>query len=278
MIKKAFEGIIQNAEQNAAWNEGDYIGDDGLVYCGKCRTRKQYRLTLPWTGEERAVPTPCQCRLAEIEKEELRAKRIEWEKKIDLMRRDGITDDEYLKWTFDKDDGAHPKITEVAKKYCNEWSMMRERNIGILFYGGVGTGKTFMAAAIANELLSQGVRVLMASSINLIGGITAYSDNITDKVMNVDLLVMDDLGAERGTPMALENLYKIIDTRYRSGKPMVVTTNISLEHLKNPPDINYKRAYDRVLEMCVPVQVAGESRRAKLGKDKRDEMAKLLGF
>ena len=75
----------------------------------------------------------------------------------------------------------------------------------------------------------------------------------------VPLLILDDFGMERGTEYGLEQIYAVIDGRYRSGKPLIATTNLTLQELKNPQDTAHARIYDRLLEMCVPVQFKGES-------------------
>ena len=60
-----------------------------------------------------------------------------------------------------------------------------------------------------------------------------------------DLLIIDDLGVERSTEYAMEQMFFIIDSRYRSRRPMIITTNLKLAELKNPPDLAHARIYDR---------------------------------
>ena len=63
-----------------------------------------------------------------------------------------------------------------------------------------------------------------------------------------DLLIIDDLGVERSTEYAMEQMFFVIDSRYRSRRPMIITTNLKLSELKNPPDLAHARIYDRILE------------------------------
>ena len=65
------------------------------------------------------------------------------------------------------------------------------------------------------------------------------------------LLILDDFGMERGTEYGLEQVFNVIDSRYRSGKPLIVTTNLTLDDLHNPEDTAHSRIYDRLLSMCV---------------------------
>ena len=90
-------------------------------------------------------------------------------------------------------------------------------------------------------------------------------------VSEPDLLVLDDLGAERSTEYAIEQLYAIVDQRYRSGKPLIVTTNMTLEQLKNGPELGRRRIYERVLEMCpYRCQFTGPNRRTKMEEDEKN--------
>ncbi len=69
------------------------------------------------------------------------------------------------------------------------------------------------------------------------------------------LLIIDDLGIERNSDFALEQVFNVIDSRYRSKKPLIITTNLTLSELNNAADIAHKRIYDRILERCIPVRI-----------------------
>lgn len=81
---------------------------------------------------------------------------------------------------------------------------------------------------------------------------------------------------ERGTEYGLEQLFNVIDSRYRTRKPLIVTTNLTLNELKNTTDLSYKRIYDRVLEMCMPVQIEGVSIRDHERKDKMNSFKEIM--
>lgn len=76
-----------------------------------------------------------------------------------------------------------------------------------------------------------------------------------DSFNKYSLLIIDDLGIERNSEFALEQIYNIIDSRYRSKKPLIVTTNLTLNELKNPSDLARQRIYDRILERGVPLKI-----------------------
>lgn len=93
-----------------------------------------------------------------------------------------------------------------------------------------------------------------------------------DCLMRCSLLIIDDLGVERNTEYAVENVFNVIDRRYRSEKPLIITTNLKLDTLLDEKTIDKKRIYDRILEMCVPVRLIGTSKR----KENADDKMKLL--
>ena len=91
-----------------------------------------------------------------------------------------------------------------------------------------------------------------------------------------DLLILDDLGAERNTEYAVETVYNVIDSRYRVGKPVIVTTNLTLEEMQNSTDIKCHRIYDRIFEVCYPLRFEGKSMRGKEATGRFNEMKVLL--
>lgn len=259
---------VANAKNNPK-QEGDYT-EDGLLYCGKCHTKKQCRVE--YGGRVKIVSCLCKCKEEERDREEEERKKQEQLERIRQKRLSGIHDANIRGWTFDKDDGKAPDVMDKAKKYYSNWSKMYEDNIGLLLFGDVGTGKTFFAACIANALIDDGVPVMMTNFSKIINALSGF--NIEDKnayinsFNNYKLLIIDDLGVERQSDFAMEQVYNIIDNRYKNGQPVIVTTNISIEDIKNPADIKYKRIYDRILEMTIPIKVSGQSRRELLHKEK----------
>lgn len=278
-------GMIQKSLQNE--EPGDYYGEDGFLYCGKCHTRKQHEITLPADGDgtERKVRVgiACKCQAAVLEAEERERERKDFEQRMEALRRDGITDPTYLRYTFAQDDRRNPDVTDVCLRYVQNWKEMKAENIGILFYGDVGTGKSFLACAIANALLGRLVSVSVTNFPRLLNAIQGTFDEERqrriDSLQRYSLLVIDDLGVERDTAFSVEQVYNVIDTRARSGKPVIITTNLSMKDLQNPPSLAYKRIYDRVLEMCpIRLKMVGESRRAGNANERRDLARRLLGL
>ena len=74
----------------------------------------------------------------------------------------------------------------------------------------------------------------------------------------------------------IETIYTVIDERYKSGKPFVITTNIQLDILKKPQDVEHARIYDRIMERCMPVYFGGRNYRSELGQENRAVAKKVL--
>ena len=157
---------------------------------------------------------------------------------------------------------------------------MRAKSIGLLLWGDVGTGKSFFAGCIANALLEQGIPVLMTNFSRILNSLSGmYSDEknqFIDSLNRYSLLIIDDLGIERSTEFALEQVFNIIDSRYRSKLPLIVTTNMTLDELKHPQDLARSRIYDRVLERCVPLKINNQNIRQKNAAENIKKARRIL--
>lgn len=260
--------------------EGDYHNEDGLLMCGNCHTPKECVLHKS-DGTTRTVRCACECSVARNAKEAEEKRKRDRLQYLDSMRRTGFPDAEMRKWTFTESDHADPKTENVARKYAANFNAMREKGIGLLLCGTVGTGKSFLAASIANALIDQGTPCLMTNFSRIIsrisekfGGDQKYLDDLN----RFDLLIIDDLGAERDTEFTWEKVMDVIDARYRAGLPLIITTNLSMRQLSDQSDIRRQRVYSRLREMCVFLEVQGADRRGKKMQDKMADAKSLLGL
>jgi len=277
-----FEQAMKNTIELSLQNKqaGDYIDTDGFLMCGKCHTRKQKDMPMPaeffGTDNIRRVGILCKCGIERLETERREEERRAF---LDYLRRDGITDVAYLKSTFAKDDGRDAIAAGACRRYVDQWEQMRHDNIGILFYGGIGTGKSFLACCIANALLERMVSACVTSFPRILNAMQAADDRqaMLNKLQRYALLVIDDLGAERETSYSTEQIFNVIDARSRSGKPLIVTTNFSIADMEGAQDMAYRRIYDRVLEMCpVRIKLTGGSRRASNAAARQETAGKIL--
>ena len=76
--------------------------------------------------------------------------------------------------------------------------------------------------------------------------------------------------------VGLEQVYSVIDSRYRSRRPLIVTTNLTLQQIQNPPDTADTRIYDRLLEMCAPVRFTGSNFRRETAQAKLERLKNLM--
>ena len=278
-MKNEIEAMITDITATTAEAE-DYTGEDGLLYCGKCHTPKEAyfsKETAQWLGHDRH-PAECDCQRAAREKREAAESRQKHLEKVEDLKRRGFTDPAMRNWTFEHDNGRNPQMKH-AHRYVDKWAEVRTKNIGLLLWGGVGTGKSFFAGCIANALMEQEVSVRMtnfASILNDLSNSFSGRNDMVDRLCSYPLLIIDDFGIERGTEYALEQVYNIIDARYRSKKPLIVTTNLTLTDLKNPQDVAHARIYDRLRSMCSPICFAGENLRQQAAAQKTANMRALM--
>jgi len=212
------------------------------------------------------------------EKQEAEEKARLHHENVRRLKLQGFTDWAMQNWTFENDNRQNPQM-QLAQRYVDHWPEMREKNVGLLLWGGVGTGKSFMVGCIANALMEQEIAVCMTNFARIMNELNnAFSgrNEVMDSLCGYPLLGIDDFGMGRGTEDALEQIYNIIDSRYRSHKPLIVTTNLTLTELKNPQDTTHARIYDRLLELCTPIACTGPSMRKNIGQGKLDFLKTLL--
>jgi len=272
---------IREQEEVNPEKPGDYIDDTGLLVCGVCGQRKQYRTILPFSDIEITVPVICYCKEKEL-KDEMDKKQYEEKlRRIEEIREASLIPGELKNAKFSEYicRAENKRAYTVANNYVDNWETVKASGEGIIFYGGVGTGKSYTAACIANALMEQEVAVLMTSFVKILQALRQDGTNeeaYGKAIESVDLLIIDDLGAERDTAYAQEKVYNVIDSRLRTGKPMILTTNLTAQELKNPDGIGYERIYDRVMKACYPVEIAGKSMRRQEAGRRFESMRSIL--
>lgn len=253
----------------------DFVREDGLLICGKCGEPKEMYLDVLFFPEPRKVGIMCRCDREETDKAEKRQAEEAHRNRIENLRKDGISKAMYQDCRFEKCDNAGSAEYKAAIEFAERFWDHKGKRDGLMFYGGVGTGKTFLAACIANELIDHGYIVVMNTIQDLAAEMQDdYGKNreyVLGMVRDCDLLILDDLGVERDTGYMAEQVNMIVNERYNANAPLIVTTNLSPKFMRDSEDDPKHRSYDRLFEMCKLVKMDGRSRRLEIGRERARE-------
>ena len=253
---------------------------DGHVYCRRCKEKIDSD-PLNCLGNKKILfRRQCKC---DREEDSLRKAK----EKVDHIRRLReecfITSRNLINCTFDRVIAPDRQEVIIAKNFVKNLKELSKDNNGLIFHGNVGTGKTYLAACIANKIIEDyQIRVKMRNIPQIIndiekGGFDIDKNDYYRKLSSVSLLILDDFGIERNTEYVNEMVYQIINTRYESKKPTIISTNIPLGLImEGSNDIDKERIYSRLREMCIPVKIAGKDIRTELGRKKLRETRDLL--
>jgi DNA replication protein DnaC len=161
-----------------------------------------------------------------------------------------------------------PAIVTATRRFAADIDRQLDAGRGLWFMGPVGTGKTTLAMLVSKAALSAGRSVAIYSLPRLLNEIrdTHRADrphvNLLDRLTAVDLLHIDDIGAERTTDWVLEELYSIVNARYEDQRSMIITTNI-LDREALCQQIT-PRTVSRLTEMCDELPLLGHDHRMDL--------------
>ncbi len=222
--------------------------------------------------KNKILPT-CEC---VVEREEVKIREAQnFAKKREIEKLFSISNlgERFSKSTFESflDRNGSETAYKVAVKYVKtfkEWN-----GESLLLWGEPGNGKTHLAAAIVNELSKKGYIVVFQSVPELLQRIrsTFNSENkenetqIMRALLECNLLILDDIGAEKTTEWVEEKLFNIIDGRYRKELPTLYTSNLEPKELKNQVG---KRSYDRMVETSLTVKNEAASYRREIAKQR----------
>ena len=287
-FERVFAQIVQTQKNAQTHTDTDYE-KDGFAHCGKCHEPKEFVLKMPegFLRPERIAPRLCRCEREAYEQEQAAFKRQQEMAALERIRSASLMDSGLKAATFEA--FTQTKNNQRAFTLCKNYAatfedVMEPASQGMLFYGEPGTGKTYAAACIANELMQKHVTVMLTSTVKLLriayeGGERWF--HTLAGLIKARLVIIDDLGAERGTDTAMEHIYGAIDDRYRAKKPVIYTTNLqpqaikAIERSKDPRDMQGRRIFDRVLETCYPVEFIGDAWRKDEASKRYSAMREL---
>jgi len=205
--------------------------------------------------ETSRVATPCRCRPQQVERRRARSL-------------SAVIPRKYRGVSFDRPpvtDLPAPQV-QVVRRFVRDIDANLDDGRGLWFYGTVGTGKTTLAMLVSRAALDAGRSVAIYSLPRLLAEIRATFEadsegsyvDFLDRLTAVDLLHIDDVGAERTSEWVLEQLYAIVNARYEDERSVVITTNLERDELVEQIR---ERTVSRLEEMCTLVPLYGEDAR-----------------
>lgn len=264
---------------NISTDEGSfYIGDDGLKHCSICNDPLEAKIHWPWGNTTESCM--CKC-MSDAYKADMAALKTE-ATGLQIMRYTDINrrlNPSISDMTFEKDNGSQPKLS-FCREYAKNFEDKMKRGSGLILLGSCGTGKTFGAGCILNSVLAQGHRALMISIEKIAeqaeeAGFEGKGEYFDD-LMNIPLLILDDLGTARETEYMMEITNRVISDRDKSMKPLIVTTNISYEDIKNPRSDDWARIWSRINARAIPINFSGTDKRSESAAKLRDETRRQI--
>jgi DNA replication protein DnaC len=259
-------------------NDDEFLGADGLPYCKRCRGARG-----EWY-DGRLFRYKCNCQSLECERLEREERaRI----RIDELRKESNLAAGYEKCRFADKHITKENAEKVArcKRYCAAAGQMLQGGYGVYIYGAPGTGKTFLAACMANELIDGLHSVFVTGFAEIERELRAAfgqaaQREFVEKALRAEFLFLDDLGAEElkkeENSWAQAVVYDVINRRYASGKPIVCTGNYSLAEMAGK-QIYPERTTGRLSELCpLVIELNGVDERKLATKRRKGRMNEWL--
>lgn len=265
-MKEFIENSIKNSKKNVNIENTFYCELDGFLYCNTCKKSKQTKINI---GSQTHI-VPCLCECEEIERE--RRKNIE--KTRELIAR---IPKEYQNIRYENILNPNKIINEYITNFTQ---IFKPDGKGLFLQGDKGVGKTYCCCAIINELALQNQKIFAIPFVKLIRIFSSFNnyeeqESITNKIKHADLIFLDDFGSTRDSDFTTEKINEIIDLIYSNKTPLLLTTNLSREHLKRNRQEDVGRAYDRIIELTLPVTLENDSFRLQKAMMDREKYAKF---
>lgn len=206
------------------------------------------------------MPMMCEC---EANKSKEENERFRHRNRVRELTNICFYPNDFSKKTFANDDVGNEELTLIAKKYVEEFEQHRQNGKGLLLFGECDVGKSYISACIANALIEKEIPVRMTNFANISSAIEGWGSRkeYIDHLLTFQVLIIDDLNAERDSAYMHEIVYQVINTWTSANKPLIVTTNLTREQLLKPKQVTYARIYTRLFEKCIPYEVKGQHRR-----------------
>lgn len=232
-------------------------------------------------GVIKKVQPVCECKKTELLEETKRMQKAKEDNELKALFSISNLGDKYLDTSFRDFEirQGMDKVFKICEHYANNFKEFGYESL--LLWGDTGNGKTMLAAAVHNKLQQDGITVVFISMPDLLAKIKNTfnrSNNETEEqvmkgLMLCDLLIIDDLGAEKVNDWVEETVFRIIDGRVKRQKPILATSNLNIDQLK---DKLGKRVTDRLTEVTQPLENKASSFRLEIAKKRKSRFVELL--
>ena len=225
----------------------------------------------------------CSCKIKEKEEKKRIEENREKQDRLERLFKNSLMDSKFRKETFKKWDRSKGSRTyyDIGIKYCKNFKEIRTEGLGMMLQGRPGNGKTYLSNCIANYLLDTFTPVISISINNLLDRIRQTYNKwgqegeteLIKSITKADLIILDDLGTENPTDWAISKVYSIIDAIYRAKKCLIVSTNYTLQQLREQYG---ERTISRLEEMCTTITIRDKSFRESMAEDNKEKLRRLL--
>ncbi len=271
-MNEFIDPVLEANAQNIGYREGHDFRQGNFYICGHCGQPREYLVPSFMKNPQGAglvhtepnYPVWVRCGCMEWERERLEA--LQRKQDSERMRQDVFRHDrELIGQTFERDDSPNTEQSRICRGFAAEFDVANSP--WLLLYGDCGRGKTYLAASIANKLIDDGHSVFFGTidDFEELNGYDTRSE-LFAKIRGCDLLIVDDLKAERKSDYESAFVFRVIDTRLKSGRPCVITTNMTVDDLKGGGSLSQRRITSRMTERALPVLIEGKDRRSERGR------------
>lgn len=283
-LKKEFaDGIIQ-------LQEDEYLGDDGLPYCKKCKTARFFSI------DDGAFASKCACKCQEEEnaRQKEAAERQRRMNEFNERKKLSLLGKRYQNLMFSNATitASNKEAYTKCRNYVAKSKEVFENNIGLYIYGDNSSGKTFLTACMCNELVWKGYRCIYTNLASILNEIrSSYDGNgmgecaLLFNLRSYDFAFIDDIGKEflgreysaGSAKWAEEKFFEVINERYNAQKPTIFSSNYSIGELHKTLNLD-KAIVERINEMATRIiKLEGDDFR-KAGREAKSDIAKGLGI
>lgn len=247
---------------------GDYITlkedeyfdrEKDAILCSKCNT-KRYVIS----PAEDVFACKCACQTKEIEEREKEKQQARIREYLEEMKKKSLLGERYKNKTFENVEiinDEHKRIIERLKTYISKFNESNKGQ-GIYLYGKSGSGKTLLTACMVNEFINNYIQCVFINVAKIKQTLlknTKQQENFMQYLYNIPVLIIDDFATENVKKNGEDNwvqeiVYDIINTRYNNMKPIIYTSNYSMNKLVEERGI-LEKTVDRIYESSVQIKI-----------------------